>query len=108
MTIDYKNGRGRVVGEEHQGLIYVAEFYDDGENYQGSKLFGFLSIKSTYNMWGELIERETIRERKSYFGKNEYHCLLDVTIGECTYTARKVLKMTANEWEEEDDKSLYY
>lgn len=51
MTIDYKNGRGRVVGEEPQGLIYVSEFYDDGENYQGSKLFGFLSIKSTYNMW---------------------------------------------------------
>ena len=108
MTIEYTEGRVRIAGEEPQGLIYVSEIYHNGENYHGNKLFGFLSIKSTYNMWGELIERETIRERKSYFGKNEYHCLLDVTIGERTYTAREVLKMTADEWEDENDKSLHY
>ena len=108
MTIEYKNGRVISSGNVPEGLIYIKEYYDDGENYNGCRLFGFLSIESTYNMWGELIKRETIREQRSYFGKNEYHCLLDVTIGERTYTARKVLKMTANEWKDENYKSFHY
>ena len=108
MTIEYKNGRVISSGNVPEGLIYIKEYYADGENYNGCRLFGFLSIESTYNMWGELIKRETIREQRSYFGKNEYHCLLDVTIGERTYTARKVLKMTANEWKDENYKSFHY